>query len=500
MPPTHDIDPAVYARRWKTLLVLSVALLIIGLDNTVLNVALPTLQTHFDTSGSTLQWIVDAYLLAFAGVLLTMGTLGDHFGRKKALIAGLTVFGAGSVLAAFAQSAEQLIALRAVMGIGGAMIMPATLSVLTDVFPRGERAKAMAIWSAVAGMGAGLGPFVGGLLIEYTDWSGVFWLNVPIALIAITGAIVYVPDSRDPEPGAFDIPGAVLSMAALTSLVYGIIEAQERGWSDGLVLGSFGLFVVLGALFTWRELATANPMLPLDFFRKASFSVGSLGIGLVFFAMMGASFALTQYLQFAHGLDALESGAAMLPMALGVAMGAGGSAKLAAKLGTPRVVSTGLTLVAAVLLSCVVWTPGTAVWIVCVAVFFLAWAMGLVMAPSTESVMNSVPEAKAGVGSAMNDVTRQVAGALGVAIVGSIVGSYYSGHMPSGTPDAALDSVGAAHAIGDPTLIDTANRVFTDAMGVGLMAAVAAALIGAILVAVKLPDRRETLAAAPVAS
>src|SRR5215813_11574785 len=287
MPPTHDIDPAVYARRWKTLLVLSVALLIIGLDNTVLNVALPTLQTHFDTSGSTLQWIVDAYLLAFAGVLLTMGTLGDHFGRKKALLAGLTVFGAGSVLATFAQSAEQLIVLRAVMGIGGAMIMPATLSVLTDVFPRGERAKAMAIWSAVAGMGSGLGPFIGGLLIEYTDWSGVFWLNVPIAVIAIIGAVVYVPDSRDPEPGAFDIPGALLSMAGLTALVYGIIEAQERGWGDSLVLGSFVAFVVLGALFVWRELATANPMLPLDFFRKPSFSVGSIGIGLVFFAMMG---------------------------------------------------------------------------------------------------------------------------------------------------------------------------------------------------------------------
>jgi predicted MFS family arabinose efflux permease len=282
--------------------------------------------------------------------------------------------------------------------------------------------------------------------------------------------------------------------------VYGIIEAQERGWTDALVLGSFGAAVVLGMLFAWRELTAAHPMLPLDFFRKSSFTVGSVGIGLVFFAMMGASFALTQYLQFAHGMDALESGAAMLPMALGVAMGAGGSAKLAAKLGTPRVVSTGLSLVAAVLLSCVLWTPGTAVWIVCLAVFALSWAMGLVMAPSTESVMNSVPEAKAGVGSAMNDVTRQVAGALGVAVVGSIVGSYYSGHMPDGTPDAALDSVGAAHAIGDPTLIDTANRVFTDAMGVGFIAAVAAALIGAILVAVKLPDRRETLAAAPVAS
>jgi EmrB/QacA subfamily drug resistance transporter len=481
----HDIDPAVYARRWKTLLVLSVALLIIGLDNTVLNVALPTLQEHFDTSGSTLQWIVDAYLLSFAGVLLTMGTLGDRFGRKLALICGLTVFGSASVVATFAQSAEQLIALRAVMGAGGAMIMPATLSVLTDVFPRGERAKAMAIWSAVAGMGAGLGPFVGGLLLEYTDWTSVFWLNVPIAAVAIAGALRWVPESRDPKPGRFDLPGAVLSSTGLTALVYAIIEAQERGWTDSLVLGCFGAAAVLGALFAWRELTTPHPMLPLAFFRNRSFSVGSAGIGLVFFAMMGMSFALTQFLQFAQGYSALESGAAMLPMALGIAMGSGGSAKLSARLGTPRVVSAGLSLVAVLLLSCVLWTPGTPIWIVCLAILGLSFAMGLVMAPSTESVMNSIPEAKAGVGSAMNDVTRQVAGALGVAVIGSIMGSYFTDHMPAGSPD----SVGAATAAGG-SLAETAGRVFTDAMSVGFVAAAAAALLGAVLVALRLPDRR----------
>ena len=492
MPPSYARDPAVYARRWKTLIVLSVALLIIGLDNTVLNVALPTLQTHFDTSGSTLQWIVDAYLLAFAGVLLTMGTLGDRFGRKRALMTGLAIFGVGSVAATLAQSAGQLIALRALMGIGGAAIMPATLSVLTDVFPREERGKAMAIWSAVAGMGSGLGPFVGGLLLEWFDWSSVFWLNVPIAAIALIGAVRFVPDSRDPHPGSFDLPGAGLSIAGLTSLVYAIIEAQDRGWTDSRVLGCFVAAVVLGALFAWRELTAKDPMLPLDFFKNRSFSVGSLGIGLVFFSMMGASFALTQYLQFAHGLSALESGAAMLPMAVGIALGAGGSAKATAKLGTPRVVSTGLLLVGALLLTTLVWTTGTPVWAYCLFVLVLSYAMGLVMAPSTESVMNSVPEAKAGVGSAMNDVTRQVAGSLGVAVVGSIVGSYFSGHMPDGSPD----SIGGAHFVGG-AIAATADRVFTDAMGIGFLAAAAAALLGAVLVRVKLPDRRGAAVAAP---
>src|SRR5262249_23125648 len=243
--------------------------------------------------------------------------------------------------------------------------------------------------------------------------------------------------------------------------------------------------IVLGALFAWRELTAKAPMLPLDFFKDRSFSIGSLGIGLVFFSMMGASFALTQYLQFAHGLSALESGAAMLPMAVGIALGAGGSAKLTARLGTPRVVSFGLLLVGAFLLTTLFWTTGTPVWAYCLFVLVLSYAMGLVMAPSTESVMNAVPEAKAGVGSAMNDVTRQVAGSLGVAVVGSIIGSYFSAHMPEGAPD----SIGGAHAVGG-ALAATADRVFTDAMGIGFVAAAAAALVGAVLVRYRLPDRR----------
>src|SRR5919106_1780537 len=236
---THveGIDPVAYARRWKTLGVLSLSLLLIGLDNTVLNVALPTLQTHFSASGSTLQWIVDSYLLSFAGVLLTMGTLGDRFGRKRALQSGLVLFGVASVLAAFAQDATQLIVLRAAMGVGGAMIMPATLSVIMDIFPREERGKAIGIWSAIAGVGIGLGPFVGGLLLEWFSWSSVFWLNVPIVAVALVAGLRLGPQTRDPKPGAFDLRGAALSIATLVTLVYGIIEASGRGWTDTVVLG-----------------------------------------------------------------------------------------------------------------------------------------------------------------------------------------------------------------------------------------------------------------------
>ena len=270
------IDPKAYARRWKTLAVLSLSLLIIGLDNTVLNVALPTLQTHFSASGSTLQWIVDAYLLSFAGVLLTMGTLGDRFGRKRALQSGLVVFGVASVLAALAQNADQLIVLRAVMGIGGAMIMPATLSVIMDIFPREERGKAIGIWSAIAGVGIGLGPFVGGLLLEWFSWSSVFWLNVPIVGIALVAGFALVPESRDPKPGAFDLRGAALSIAMLVTLVYGIIEATPRGWTDPLVLGCFAAAALLAVAFVAWERRVASPMLAAAASsRNPSFTVAS---------------------------------------------------------------------------------------------------------------------------------------------------------------------------------------------------------------------------------
>ena len=497
------IDPTTYARRWKTLGVLALSLLIIGLDNTVLNVALPTLQTHFSASGSTLQWIVDAYLLSFAGVLLTMGTLGDRFGRKRALQSGLVLFGIASVLAAFAQNAGQLIVLRAVMGIGGAMIMPATLSVIMDVFPREERGKAIGIWSAIAGVGIGLGPFVGGLLLEWFSWSSVFWLNVPIVTVALVAGFRLVPESRDPRPGAFDLPGAGLSVAMLVTLVFGIIEATPRGWTDPLVLGCFGAAAILGIAFVAWERRVAAPMLPLSFFAKPSFTVASVGVGLVFFAMMGSVFAFTQYLQFAHGFSALEAGAAMLPLALGLVIGSGASNRLVERVGRTYVIAGGLVGVAVVLSTSLAWTPEMAPVLLGLVTFGLALSMGVAMAPATDSVMSAVPEAKAGVGSAMSDVTRQVGGALGVAVIGSIIGSAYSRDM-TGAPDAAGESVGAAHAVaqhvgGAPgrELADTAGRAFTEALGIGLTAAAAVALAGALLVLLRLPSGRPLTTARP---
>jgi EmrB/QacA subfamily drug resistance transporter len=496
-----SIDPRTYERRWKTLLVVSLSLLVIGLDNTILNVALPSLQKEFDASSSTLQWIVDAYLLTFAGFLLTAGTLGDRFGRKWALQAGLALFGGGSLLAMFVQNADQLISVRAAMGAGGALIMPATLSIISNVFPREERQKAIAIWSGVASIGVGLGPLFGGLLLEFFDWSSVFLLNVPVAATALLLGIRLVPNSRDPEPGRFDLVGAGLSTAGLLTLVYGIIEAPERGWTDARVLACFGAALVLLTLFVRWELRTKDPMLNLDFLRNPRFSVAAIGISLASFALFGAIFALTQFLQDAHGYSALQAGAAMVPLAFGLIAGAASSVRLVQRFGTANVMMSGLAGVAVTLVLALLWDPDMAYWPLGLWFFATALSMGWIMGPATSSVMGSVPEEKAGVASAMNDVTREVAGALGTAVVGSLITTLYASKvadavagMPADVQDAVKDSIGRANGVASTlpadqsqSLMDAAAHAFTDALGIGFAVAAIAAVVAAVVVKLKLP-------------
>src|SRR5262245_19305869 len=500
-PAAHGIPPKVYARRWKTLGVLSLALLIIGLDNTILNVALPSLQEHFDASASTLQWMVDAYLLVFAGLLLTMGTLGDRFGRKLALQTGLALFGGASLCVLVVQSSGQLIAVRAAMGVGGALIMPATLSIISNIFPREERSKAIGIWAAMAAVGIGLGPLFGGLLLEWFAWNAVFLLNVPVAATAFALAWMLVPESRDPRPGAFDLVGATLSVATLVSLVWALIEAPDKGWTNPAILAAFAAAAVLGAAFVRWELRIAEPMLNLSYFRNPRFSVASGGIGVASFALFGAVFGTTQFLQDAHGYSALEAGAAMVPLAFGLVLGAGSSTKLLPRVGSSRVVAAGLLGMGTMLLTTLPWSPDMGYWSIGLFFFGLAVSMGWIVAPSTDSVMGAVPPEKSGVASAMNDVTRQVGGALGTAVIGSIISTIYSARVHddvSGLPDASRTavegSVGQANAVaatlpgpmGD-RVADAAAQAFTDALGIGLSVAAVCALLGAIAVKRWLP-------------
>jgi EmrB/QacA subfamily drug resistance transporter len=503
MESSQAVDPAVHARRWKTLAVLSLSLVIIGLDTTILNIALPTLQDEFAASSSTLQWMVDSYLLVFAGLLLVFGTLGDRFGRKLALQAGVSIFGLASLGALFVDSAEGVIAVRAGMGVGAALIMPATLSIIANVFTGEERGRAIGIWAALAAVGIGLGPLAGGVLLEWFDWWSVFLVNVPFAAAAVLLGVRYVPESRDPKPGSFDLLGAGLSTVGFSALVYAIIEAPDKGWLSGMVLGLLAVSAVLLVTFVWWERRTPEPMLDLGFFRSLRFSVGTAAVSVAFFALMGGIFALTQYLQFARGYSAIEAGAVMSPMALGLMIGAGSSSRAVARLGISRVVAAGLAGLAIMLALTPVWSADTST-VALIAWFFgVTLAMGWVMAPATDAVVGAVPAAKSGIASATNTVARMVSGALGVAVMGSLVSSLYSndvegslGALPPDAEAAAGDSVGAASAIaaqlpGDAgsSLLAVAGNAFTDAMGVALVVAAVLAAAASVLVAHYLPGR-----------
>jgi MFS transporter, DHA2 family, multidrug resistance protein len=502
--PADGRSARIHALRWRTLGVLSLSLLIIGLDNTILNVALPTLQEEFDASSSTLQWMVDSYLLVFAGLLLVFGTLGDRLGRKLALQAGIATFGLASLGALVADSASEVIVMRSLMGVGAALIMPATLSIIANVFPSEERAKAIGIWAALAAVGIGLGPLAGGLLIDWFDWSAVFLVNVPVAVAAVLLGIRFIPESRDPDPGSFDVAGAVLSTAGFTVLVYAVIEAPEQGWGSALILGLLAAAGALLAGFVRWERLTAQPMLDLDFFRNARFTVGTVAVSVAFFSLLGGIFALTQYLQFAHGYSAIEAGAVMTPLALGLIIGAGSSSRAVERIGVARVVAAGLTGLAIVLVTTVSWDAGTSLPALLAWFFFLALSMGWVMAPATEAVVSAVPAAKSGVASAMNTVARMVSGALGVAVVGSLVNSLYASDvepalsgLPAPAREVAGESIGAANAVAGQlppeagsSLLASAGDSFVDAMARGLVVAAALSATAAVLVARVLSGRR----------
>jgi EmrB/QacA subfamily drug resistance transporter len=499
MSPTAVLDP----RRWWTLAVLCGSLLVIGLDNTILNVALPTLDRDLDASASQLQWIVDSYMLVFAAALLMAGALGDRFGRKRALSFGLVVFGLGSGLSALAGSADMLIVTRALMGIGGAFIMPSTLSILTATFPVEERGKAFGIWTAVAGLGIVIGPVTGGWLLEHGDWSLIFLVNLPLVIVALAAGRWLVPESRDPSAPRLDYGGFALSALGLGALVWAIIEAPGRGWGDGVVLAGFATAAAVLAAFVAWELRCAHPMLDVRLFRNRRFSAASGAITIAFFALFGTMFFLTQYLQAVLGYSALESGVRLMPVAGGLILGSGLSAKLVAGAGTKRVVAAGLALVAAGLALLSGADVDSGYGLIAAVLGVLGLGMGLTMAPATESVMNAVPPEKASVGSAINDATRTTGGALGVAVLGSLVSSGYRAGM-DGAGDMARDSLAGALAlaerIGGPSgqrLAETAQGAYVDGMHAAVIVAAAVAAAAALFVLVALPGRDAHIA--PVA-
>jgi EmrB/QacA subfamily drug resistance transporter len=503
-------SPTHYARRWQALIVLAFSLLVISVGNTILNVALPTLQEELDASSSELQWIVDSYMLLYAGLLLAAGTLGDRFGRRRALVAGLVTFAVGSVLAAVSGSATELIASRALMGVGAAGIMPTTLSILTNIFPPEERPKAISIWAAVAGLGIAVGPITGGWMIEHLDTSGIFLVNVPPVLACLAGAALLVPESRDPESRRLDLVGCGLSVAALCALVWGLIEAPERGWTDATIVAAFAGGAAVAAAFIAWERRTDHPMLDVSVFRNLRFSAASASITFVYFALMGVMYFQTTYLQSVLGNSALHAGVLMLPTAAGMIVAARSSVALTKRLGAKLVVAAGLATVAGSLVMTTGYEVDTSEDYILLTGFIMGGGVGFAMAPATEAIMGSLSPAKAGIGSAMNDVVREVGGTLGVAVLGSVLASTYATGMDGSVTDlpdeaatAASDSVGAAHEVaaqmgGAPDLVTTANDAFIGAMSTTAGIAAGIALAGALIAAAFLPARARGRSVSPL--
>ncbi len=495
MPTTtdHEIEPAIYHRRWAILAVLCTSLIIVIIGNTALNVAIPTLARELDASTSSLQWMVDAYSLVFAGLLFTAGTIGDRFGRKGALQAGLGLFLVGAAVASSADSASMIIGARAIMGVAAAFVMPSTLSILTNVFPAHERPKAIAIWAGISGGGAAIGPIASGYLLEHFWWGSVFLVNLPVILVALVAGAILVPTSKDPEEQPLDIPGAALSIVALGSLVYGIIEGPAKGWGSTATLATFALSAVAMALFFWRESTARYPMLDLKLFRDRRFSVASGGMTLTFFAMFGTFFLVAQYFQLVLGYSPFQSGLLQLPMAIVMMALAPNIPKFVARYGAARVVPVGLTFIGLGLLAFSRVQTDSSIWAVYLAIVPLAAGMATTMTPLTTLIMSSVPLGKAGVGSAMNDTTRELGGALGVAILGSVVTSQYTSSLgPSiaALPEQArtvADSglsgaLAVAERIGGPqgaALADAAKSAFVDGLGLAAVTGSIAVFIAA---------------------
>jgi len=495
----------VFRRRWAILAVLCVSLLIVGLDNTILNVALPTLVRDLHASASQLQWIVDAYTIVFAGLVITAGSLGDRFGRRAALLAGLAIFGTGSGLSAFSHSADELILFRCLMGIGGAFIMPSTLSVLTNVFTRpGERARAIGLWSGTSGLGIAIGPILGGWLLDHFWWGSVFLVNVPVVGVGLLAVLALVPDSRDPAARRPDPVGTVLSIAGLGSLLYGIIEAPVDGWGNpGVVAGLAAGIAILAAFVLW-ELRIDHPMFQMHFFRRARFSAASVSVTFVFFALFGALFLLTQYLQSVLGFSPLGAGLRIAPVAVVLAIGAPLSSGLVRRVGTKLVVTAGMLLIVGGLGLLATLAVDSSYTTVLVGLLVLGFGMGITMAPATESIMGALPREQAGVGSAMNSTNIQVGGAVGVAVLGSVLDSHYrhqlahlvGSALPASALHAAQSSLGAALVLAHrlPTsqaevFADLARRSFTKGVDIADVVAAGIALAGALVALLFLPSR-----------
>lgn len=501
----HESE-TVYQKRWWILGVLCLSLLIVMVGNTALNVALPKLSTDLNATNAQLQWLVDSYSLVFAGFLFLASALGDRFGRKGILQTGLGLFAAATLYAGFgAETANQLIGARAVMGLAGAMIMPATLSILINVFPNKERAKAIALWAGVSGAGTAFGPLLTGWVLEHYSWHGAFLISLPLILVALVSGAYLLPRSSDPDHTKLDIPGSALSVVGLVALVYAIIEAPHNGWLSFETLAVFGLGLVAMAAFVWWELKTKHPMLDVRLFKIRAFGISALVLTLVFFALMGMFFNMSQLTQLIWGYGPLDAAVKMLPMSAMIVIASILSPRLVNKFGKRIVVGSGMLIMAAgvLILSQLGVDPnyGAFVLAMCTA----ALGMGIAMSPTTDLMMSAVPRSRAGMGSATNDTTRELGGSLGVAVLGSLLAGQYSekiapaaAQLPEQARVAVESSLTGALKVAEslpqhyaPALIEAAKNAWIGGFKYALVIGAVVIASSALVAFIWLPNKSE---------
>ncbi|MER6331449.1 MFS transporter [Streptomyces sp. NPDC001034] len=505
--PASRIPEAVHRRRWAILGVLMLSLLIVVLDNSILNVAIKTISTPAPTglgaTQSQIEWAINAYTLVFAGLLFTAGLIGDRLGRKKVLLGGIAVFGIGSALAAESGSPGQLIAYRAVMALGAAFVMPATLAVLMNVFEREEQPKAIGIWAGGVGLAIAIGPITGGALLDHFWWGSVFFINVPIVVAALALMVWLVPDSRDPSPGRLDPIGVVLSVVGLVLLVYGIIKGgQLADFTDPTVLATIGAGIVVLAAFVVFEKRSDHPSLDVSYFKNKVFSAAMAAIALVFFALMGVTFFSVFYTQSVRGYSPLKSGLLMLPLAAAQMIFAPRARLVVERFGNKATTTVGLVVIAGTLATFATFDADTPIWLLEVVFFLMGAGMAHIMTPTSVVIMQALPREKAGSASALSNTFRQVGGALGIAVLGSVLATAYRSGiedklavLPAGLRDKAGDSIeatlGIAQKLGPQgkLLVGPADDAFLHAMHVTAWWGAGVALIGALVTALYLPGK-----------
>jgi EmrB/QacA subfamily drug resistance transporter len=489
-------------RRWWVLVAMVFGLFMPMLDNLVVNVALPTIQRELSSGVSGLQWIIDAYTLTFASFMLTGGALGDLYGRKRFFLTGLAVFVVGSLACGLSQDLSQLIAFRAVQGLGAAMLLPGTLSIITATFTGKERGAAIGIWAAMSGLAIALGPLIGGWLVEHVSWQSIFFVNVPIGLVGATLALIVVRESRDQSKSRrLDPPGLVTGTAGLFFLVYALIESNDRGWTDGLILGAFALSAVLLATFFVIESHREYPMLPLSFFRIPTFAAANVVAAAVFFALFGSTFFLSLYLQNVRGFSPVGAGIRLFPFTVMILLIAPVAGRLSDRFGSRWFMTFGTLILGTGLALTIRSEPHSSyLAVIMPAMIVMGAGMAMTMAPMTAAVMASVPVQRAGVASAATNTSRELGGVFGIALLGSIVTSAFKRSflakllafgVPSGTAHAIVDRAGTSGAASGstsqipknvpPQAIDAIKESFTHAMHVGLLVAVGFALLASIV-------------------